>query len=376
MRSNKRNREGLILLLVVGIDFLFGLVRCKEETIKVKADIYIVKVDSSGNVKGTNIISMSDFDYANSITQGRDGGYAVAVVYTREGDFDIRIMKLDSLGGIQWAETIGKRDDKARSIIQSSDGGYVVAGYTTTLTYFSSSSTDRVITDVDMYVVKLDSGGKVQWTKTIGKRYDDEEAYSIIQSSDGGYVVAGRTESFGAGGSDVYVVKLDSGGKVQWEKTIGGGSDDVAYSIIQSSDGCYVIAGWTRSFWSFGAGSSDVYVVKLDSEGKVQWEKTIGGGSDDVAYSIIQSSDGCYVIAGYTASFVREGNFYIEKTGSFGDTCWSQGITNYSASSGGSSGDSMSSPTLMTSVGGVFSGFIIFASMLIIYCWFGKKKKV
>jgi hypothetical protein len=448
VRGNKGNREGLILLLVVGIAFLFGSVGCEKETIKVKADIYIVKVDSSGNVKGTNIISRSDFDYANSITQSRDEGYAVAV-YTREGDSDIRIMKLDSEGEIQWRETIGGYyDDEARSIIQSSDGGYVVAGYAT----FSFRSTDRVITDVDMYVVKLGSLGEVQWKEAIGEDYistldstdedsynkdvaysiiqssdggyvvagytsgytkifrkhysyiyvvklgslgkvqwekiigrgSDDAAYSIIQSSDGGYVVAGYTRSFGAGGSDVYVVKLDSEGKVQWEKVIGGGSDDVAYSIIQSSDGGYVVAGYTRSFgaggsdvyvvkldsegkvqWekvigggsddvaysiiqssdgdyvvagytrSFGAGGSDVYVVKLDSEGKVQWEKVIGGGSDDVAYSIIQSSDGCYVIAGYTASFVREDNIYIEKTGSFVDTCWSQGITNYSASSGG-----------------------------------------
>jgi hypothetical protein len=112
--------------------------------------------------------------------------------------------------------------------------------------------------------------------------------------------------------------------------------------------------------------------VKLDSEGNVEWEKTIDRGSDDKATSIIQSRDGCYVIAGYTTSFVGEGSLYIEKTGSFVDTCWSQGITNYSVSSG----DSMSSPTSMTSIGGVFSGFIIFASMLIIYCWFGKKKKV
>jgi hypothetical protein len=226
----------------------------------------------------------------------------------------------------------------------------------------------------DIYIVKVDSSGNVKGTIIISIDVFDY-ANSIIQSRDGGYVVAGYAGDYREGDIDIYIVKLDSEGKVQWEKTIGGGSDDKAYSIIQSSDGGYVVAGYTRDYRE---GDIDIYIVKLDSEGKVQWEKVIDRGSDDKARSIIQSSDGCYVIAGYTVSFVRESDFdfYIEKTGSFGDTCWSQGITNYSASSGGSSGDSMSSPTLMTSVGGVFSGFIIFASMLIIYCWFGKKKKV
>jgi arginine repressor len=113
-------------------------------------------------------------------------------------------------------------------------------------------------------------------------------AYSIVQSSDGGYVVAGRTLSFGAGLDDMYVVKLDSSGNVVWTKTIGGRSWDVANSIIQSSDGGYVVAGRTESF---GAGLDDMYVVKLDSSGNVVWTKTIGGSSDDKAWSIIQSSD-------------------------------------------------------------------------------------
>ncbi|MFZ8804522.1 MAG: MopE-related protein, partial [Candidatus Calescibacterium sp.] len=138
------------------------------------------------------------------------------------------------------------------------------------------------------------------FAKKIGGSNDDG-AYSIIQSSDGGYVVAGWTSSFGAGGLDIYVLKLDSGGNVQWTKTIGGSGDDVAYSIIQSSDGGYVVAGYTSSF---GAGWDwDIYVVKLDSEGDVVWTKTIGGSSYDVATSIIQSSDGGYVVAGWTSSF-------------------------------------------------------------------------
>jgi hypothetical protein len=327
------------------------------------------------------------------------------------------VVKLDSGGNVQWTKTIGgSSDDEAYSIIQSSDGGYVVAGWTWS---FGAGN-------YDIYVVKLDSSGNVQWTKTIGGSSDDR-AYSIIQSSDGGYVVAGWTLSFGAGNYDMYVVKLDSGGNVQWTKTIGGSSDDRAYSIIQSSDGGYVVAGWTLSF---GAGNYDIYVVKLDSGGNVQWTKTIGGSSDDRAYSIIQSSDGGYVVAGRTRSFgAGSYDFYVVKMDANGNVCFSQNITNYSVSSNVGSFSSPStvaisqSPTVSTisptvssggsvsdvcasapaphlcsgsqdcgfgsavatnkedvksygcSVGGIFSRFLIPASMLIVYGWLRKKRK-
>jgi hypothetical protein len=135
---------------------------------------------------------------------------------------------------------------------------------------------------------------------------------------------------------------------ITFAKTIGGSADDVAWSIIQSSDGGYVVAGWT---WSFGAGG-DIYVVKLDSSGNVQWTKTIGGISYDRANSIIRSSDGGYAVAGKTSSFgAGYGDMYVVKMGPHFEICYSQTITNYSVSSGGgvSSGGSVSSPTPATS---------------------------
>jgi hypothetical protein len=279
---------------------------------------------------------------------------------------------------------------------------------------------------------QIDEGDVCSFAKTIGGSSGDG-ALSIIQSSDGGYVVAGWTYSFGAGYSDMYVVKLDSSGNVQWTKTIGGSVTDVAYSIIQSSDGGYVVAGYTGSF---GAGGFDMYVVKLDSSGNVQWTKTIGGGSSlfavDYAYSIIQSSDGGYVVAGGTLGFgAGEFDFYVVKMDDNGNVCFSQNITNYSVSSNVGSFSSPSpvvisqSPTVKSisptvsyggsvsdvcalakapylnmcsasqdcdfgssiatnkedvesygcSAGGVLSRFLIPASMLIIYYRFRKKKK-
>jgi uncharacterized delta-60 repeat protein len=291
------------------------------------ADMYVVKLGSGGNVQWTKTIGGSDDDFANSVIQSSDGGYVIAG-YTQSfgaGGYDFYVVKLDGSGNVVWTKTIGgSNSDVANSIVQSSDGGYVVAGET-----LSFGASGR-----DIYVVKLDSSGNIVWTKTIGGSRDDF-ANSVIQSSDGGYVIAGYTQSFGAGGWDIYVVKLDSSGNVIWSKTIGGGDADVAYSIIQSSDGGYIVIGRTQSF---GAGGYDVYVVKIDSSGNVLWTKTIGGGSVDEARSITQSSDGGFAIAGYTQSFgAGSYDIYVVKMGPLGDTCWSQGITNYVVSSVSSS---------------------------------------
>jgi hypothetical protein len=277
-------------------------------------DFYVVKLDSLGNVIWSKTIGGNYNDRAYSIIQSSDGGYVIAG-YTGSfgaGGFDIYVVKLDSSGNIVWSKTIGgSYDDEARSIIQSSDGGYVIAGK---IWNFMAGRGD-------MYVVKLDANGNVQWAKTIGGGFGTS-ANSIIQSSDGGYVVAGLIWNFGAGGFDMYVVKLDSSGNVQWTKTIGGSYEDVAYSIIQSSDGGYVIAGRTnRSGSNVGLGYTDIYVVKLDSSGNVLWTKTIGGRSSYENTPIIQSSDGGYVVAGESG-----GDIHVVKLDSLGNVIWSKTI--------------------------------------------------
>ncbi len=132
------------------------------------------------------------------------------------------------------------------------------------------------------------------WCKAIGGSYYDF-GYSIIQTTDSGYAIAGITWSFGGGG-DVYVIKLNANGNIEWTKTIGGDSIDYGYSIIQTTDSGYAIAGYT---WSFGAGGN-VYVIKLNASGNIEWTKTIGGSGTDYGYSIIQTTDGGYAIDGYT----------------------------------------------------------------------------
>ncbi|MCW4054441.1 MAG: hypothetical protein NWE84_05930, partial [Candidatus Bathyarchaeota archaeon] len=149
------------------------------------------------------------------------------------------------------------------------------------------------------------------WAQTYGGTSFDY-GYFVVETGDGGYAIAGDTYSFGAGGSDVYLVKTDVDGTMLWNKTYGGTSNDYGRSFAQTSDGGYAIAGNTRSF---GAGGSDVYLVKTDVDGTMLWNKTYGGTSNDFGYFVVETGDGGYAIAGQTASFGAGGSdFYLVKT--------------------------------------------------------------
>jgi len=278
--------------------------------------VYVVKLDANGNLQWTKTIGGKIWEEGKSLIQTSDGGYAIAG-YTESfgaGKMDVYVIKLDASGNLQWTKTIGgKIWEEGKSLIQTSDGGYAIAGYT------YSFDTE----DWDVYVVKLDAHGNLQWTKTIGGKSDDN-GHSLIQTSDGGYAIAGETESFGAGGKDVYVVKLDAHGNLQWTKTIGGPKDDRGTSLIRTSDGGYAIAGYTSSF---GAGEWDVYVVKLDAHGNLQWTKTIGGPGYEIGFSLIQTSDGGYAIAGKTNSFgAGDYDVYVVKLDAHGNLQWTKTI--------------------------------------------------
>jgi len=233
-----------------------------------------------------------NFDKAYSVQQTSDGGYIVAG-YTRSfgaGWDDIILIKTAANGNIQWARTYGGiGDDRAYSVQQTSDGGYIVAGVTNS---FGAGSWD-------IFLIKTDASGNIQWAKTYGGTGDDR-AYSVQQTSDGGYIVAGVTNSFGAGSWDIFLIKTDASGNIQWAKTYDGGIDDDVSSIQQTSDGGYIVAGVTNSF---GAGYIDIFLIKTAANGNIQWAKTYGGTYDDYAHSVQQTSDGGYIVAGVTNSF-------------------------------------------------------------------------
>ncbi len=218
----------------------------------------------------------------------------------------------ESAYAVSFAKTYGGTNiDFPYSVQQTSDGGYIVAGYTYS---FGAGYTDILL-------IKTDAFGNVQWAKTYGGT-DWEGAYSVQQTSDDGYIVAGGTTSFGAGLSDVFLVKTDANGNIIWAKTYGGTDYDWAYSVQQTSDDGYIVAGETHSF---GAGDRNIFLIKTDANGNIIWAKTYGGTDDDRAYSVQQTSDDGYIVAGNTRSF-GAGNYdaFLVKTDANGNIIWAK----------------------------------------------------
>ena len=270
-------------------------------------DVYLIKTDANGDVIWTKTYGGSGgWDCGNSVQQTSDGGYII-VGYTYSditGYSDVYLIKTDANGNVEWTKTYGGGgEDCGNSVQQTSDGGYIIVGG---ITYF----------DCDVYLIKTDANGNVEWTKTYGGSGEDC-GNSVQQTSDGGYIIVGKTTSFGAGDYDVYLIKTDANGDVIWTKTYGGSGEDCGNSVQQTSDGGYIIAGET---WSFGAGASDVYLIKTDANGNVEWTKTYGGGGEDCGNSVQQTSDGGYIIAGGTTSFgAGGGDVYLIKTDVYGN---------------------------------------------------------
>jgi len=236
-------------------------------------------------------------DEAYSLVQTNDGGYAIAG-HTKSfggGGMDAWLVKTDSSGTHEWNHTYGgTNDDLVQSMVQTADGGYAMAGYTS-----SSGAGAR-----DFWLVKTDQFGNLQWDHTYGGTNDDEVWWGLVQTGDEGYLMVGHTRSRGAGGADFWLVKTDSSGNHEWDKTYGGTSDDWAASVTQTSDGGFATVGFTESF---AAGGRDVWLVKTDSAGNHEWNKTYGGAAWDEGFSVIQKHDGGYAIAGHTRSFGASG---------------------------------------------------------------------
>lgn len=275
------------------------------------SDVYLVRTDSLGNTLWDTTYGGGSYDAAYSLEPTSDGGYIMAG-YTRSsgaGLSDVYLIKIDSLGGLLWDTTYGgDSTDVGHSVQQTLDGGYIVAGETRS---FGAGLSD-------VYLIKTDSVGNVLWDSTYGGSLDDV-GYSVKQTPDGGYIVGGNTSSFAVNG-DIYCIKTDPLGNTVWDTTYGGGSYDEGHSVGLTSDGGYVVAG--RSF-SFGAGLGDVYLVKIDTLGDILWDTTYGGDSSDIGYSVQQTPDQGYIITGYTLSF-GGGSFdlYLVKTDSTGTTLW------------------------------------------------------
>ena len=206
-----------------------------------------------------------------------------------------------------WAQVYGGTNiDEAHSLVATFDGGYAVTGYTGTLI------PDRA----DFWLVKIDASGNMEWNQTYGRiERSVERAYAVVESSDGGYAIAGYTLQDDES-RDFWLVKTDEYGNMEWNQTYGGIERDEAYSLAVTTDGGYAIVGRTASF---GAGDLDFWLIKTDEEGNTLWNRTYGGTGNDSAFSLVESSDSGYAIAGFTFSFGEGlGDFWLVKTDEYG----------------------------------------------------------
>ena len=265
--------------------------------------------------------------------------------------------------GEEWTRTFGgDKDDNGRSVQQTADGGYVIAGYTRS---FGAGG-------LDFYIVKADSEGNMLWNRSFGGSEYDYSS-SVLQTFYGGYIIAGTTMSFGSGESDFYLVKTDSKGNMLWNRTFGGSEYEYCKSVLQTFDGGYILVGgagssqymglyhvylvkigfrgnkmWSKYFgmgtnglsvqqtkdWGyliagstgrFSAGETDFYIVKTDSKGNPLWNRTFGGSDFELCESVRQTTDGGYIMAGYTQSFgAGESDYYLVKTDSKGNMLWNR----------------------------------------------------
>ena len=326
-----------------------------------EADFWLVKVDSEGNMEWNKTYGGPDYEWARSLIETSDGGYALAG-YTRSfgaGEYDFWLVKTDAYGNMEWNKTYGGPEHELfTSLVVTSDGGYALAGSTAAATPWAS------------WLVKTDAYGNMEWNKTYGGTELDS-VYSLVEASDGGYALAGtkfyldagesatdlwllKTDAFGNmewnqtyevvpslvdrafskalgslvatsdggyaitgvssvfGSEDFWLVKTDAAGSMEWNQTYGGPDLDWPTSLITTSDGGYTLAGTTNSS---GAGDRDFWLIKTDSSGNMEWKKTYGGTEDDMAYSLIATSNGGYVLAGFTRSFgAGEADFWLVKT--------------------------------------------------------------
>jgi hypothetical protein len=278
-------------------------------------DAYLIKTDSSGDTLWTKTYLKGRMDRGYSVQQTADGGYIIGGV--TQGGYDpnifgrVYLIKTDSVGDSLWTRTYGDgENEEGYSVQQTTDGGYIIAGYTDS---FSAGSRD-------VYLIKIDSAGDTLWTRTYGGDVRNE-GHSIKETEDGGYVIAGQS-GYADGSIDVYLIKTDSSGDTLWTREYGGDENDEGNSVQQTADGGYVITGYTESF---GAGRKDVYLIKTDSSGDTLWTRTYGGNSYEEGHSVQQTADRGYVITGYTDSFGAGAyDVYLIKTDSSGDTQWTR----------------------------------------------------
>ena len=305
----------------------------------VSEDLWFVKMDAAGKIAWQKTIGGNAVEELFSIKQTKDGGYIIAASSNSDisgnktedskGESDYWILKLDALGDIVWQKTYGgDKQELFPSIIETTDGGYFVSGVSTT--DINGDKTDPSNGSDDIWVLKLDSMGQISWQKSIGGSLEDNST-KAFQTIDQGFIIYGNSNSPISGNKtqpsqghvDMWIVKLNADGKVQWDKTLGGSDYDSLTDMIQTKDGGYLLGGDSFSNISGdktqnNRGIGDYWVLKLDVDRNIVWQKTIGGSDYEYLTKVAQLNDGSYLIGGTSLSNISgektvdtSGNLYL-----------------------------------------------------------------
>ncbi len=286
-------------------------------------DYWIVKIDSSGNIQWQNTIGGSNYDNLRCIRQSNDGGYICGgsshsgisgdKTENNVGSGDYWVVKLDSIGNIQWQNSIGGNLDEELTSIQATiDGGYICGGASRSSA--SGDKTENSLGQWDYWILKLDSLGNIIWQNTIGGDSLDN-LNSVQQTNDGGYILGGFSNSGISGDKtensyghyDYWLVKVDSLGNIMWQRTIGGNAYDDLFTVQQTLDSGFLCGGYSASSISgnkteYSSGNGDFWIVKLNFSGNIEWQNSIGGSMNDLLYSLYQTADGNYISSGVSGS--------------------------------------------------------------------------
>jgi hypothetical protein len=283
-----------------------------------KSDIWVMRLNRRGEELWRSYLGEGDFEWATDMIETRDGGLVVAGRRTQgEGKRarNVWVFKLDDRGQVVWSQTYGGEEtDEAHAVVETSDGGLAVAGFSNSFSRGKS----------DIWLLRLDPKGKQLWAKNYGGKASDV-INDLVEVPDGGLVMVGYTESYGNGGADMLVMKVNREGKEVWRRNYGGAGNDAAEAITQTVGGDLAIAGWTGSE---GKGSLDGSLLLLDSEGSYQWQHTYGGAEKDVFYDLGVLPDGQFVMVGTMSSHQAKGKaLWLVKTDGFGEQQWERRLS-------------------------------------------------
>lgn len=309
-------------------DFLFSVIQTSDSGYLMSggmynystllSDIYLVKTNEIGDTLWTRLIGTYNKDWCYNTYQTNDGGYIVSGVININGPYvyDFYLIKLDSLGIPQWSKSFGSpgNDDGAYAI-STQDGGIILSGM---LDVFGLGT--------EACLIKMDDSSNIEWSRTYGG-FGNEIPSKIIETSDNGFIIVGTTDTYGAGGfNDGFLLKTDSAGNMQWMKTYGGSGEDNLYDVVQTSNGGFLITGATTSFSS---NKHQGYLIKTDSLGNMEWSNTIDCPVDLYFSSCNVTPQGDFVSFGYSNTTVGgKWKFVLMKTDTLGNLVWANSYTN------------------------------------------------